>query len=257
MLAPEPLFSDPANEIRAVRSALYDLAPVHAALVVSSTRLAVSLPALTVQPQPCPTPTPIPARCVTTVIGDTYVASPVACAPEIPLNQAVRTFIDAAGQLVTNSIPGAQLARPGLDPVVVVNGVSVTPTLPNDGFLVLVQKIAQDVDIRVAVLDEALWEVVTAQLMQAMGGLVVAFVVAVVAAVVVAVAGATAVFRGFRDRAHTLAAVLHLVPPGVSKDAAGEVARLVETGGLALVAVGQEHESVDCGWGGLNEEHEF
>ncbi|KNE71179.1 hypothetical protein AMAG_15841 [Allomyces macrogynus ATCC 38327] len=241
MLAPEPLFADPANEIRAVRSALYDLARVHSALVVSSTRLAALLPALTVQPQPCPTTAPIPARCVTTVIGDTYVSSPVAYAPEIPLNQAVRTFIDAAGQLVTNSIPGAQLARPGLDPVV-VNGVSVTPTLPNDGLLVLVQKIAQDIDLRVAALDEALREVVTAQLMQAMGGLVVAFVVAVVAAVVVAVAAATAGFRGLRDRAHTLAAVLHLVPPGVSKDAAGEVARLVETGGLALVAVGQEHE---------------
>ncbi|KAJ3362645.1 hypothetical protein GGF31_001538 [Allomyces arbusculus] len=241
MLAPEPLFADPANEIRAVRSALYDLTRVHAALVVSSTRLAALLPALTVQPQPCPATTPIPARCITTVIGDAYVASPVAYAPEIPLNQAVRTFIDAAGQLVTNSIPGAQLARPGLDPVV-VNGVSVTPTLPNDGLLVLVQKIAQDIDIRVAALDQALRDVVTAQLMQAMGGLVVAFVVAVVAAVVVAVAAATAGFRGLRDRAHTLAAVLHLVPPGVSKDAAGEVARLVESGGLALVAVGQEHE---------------
>ncbi|KAJ3347752.1 hypothetical protein GGF32_006587 [Allomyces javanicus] len=224
-LVPDETLISNADNLRTLRSNLYDFKQMHAKLTSDPNGLAALFPQYTVYL------TNSAAVTTSALAGNTAFTATVA------LDPGLSAYIDDASRFVASVNPVSTLVgsgQPGTHSVATAVG-NLTLTLPGPDAPEWVSLLAQNdlLNVQLDALDAAIADRVLESVNLALTGCIVVFTATVAAAVAFAVHIHVVVFRRLRDKARALVAVLFLMPPTVTKDAP-ELANLIKSGGLTL-----------------------
>ncbi|KNE71188.1 hypothetical protein AMAG_15849 [Allomyces macrogynus ATCC 38327] len=224
-LVPDETLISNSENLRTLRSNLYDFKQMHAKLTSDPNGLAALFPQYTVYQSN-------PAAVTTSALaGNTAFTATVA------LDPGMSAYIEDATRFVTTMNPVSTLignGQPGTHAVATAIG-NLTLTLPGPDAPEWIFLLAQNdlLNVQLDALDAAIGDRVLSSVNLALTGCIVVFTATVAAAVAFAVHIHVVVFCRLRDKARALVAVLFLMPPSVTKDAP-ELANLIKSGGLSL-----------------------
>ncbi|KAJ3352348.1 hypothetical protein GGF32_003802 [Allomyces javanicus] len=230
LLVPDQTLIRNSDNLRTIRSNLFDFRQLHAKLAADPNGLSSLFPQYTLYL----------ANSAAVTSGTDYAAT-------IALDAGLAAYIDEASRLITAVNPsvslmsGASLGRQTI--LTSVGNVTVTAPAPDTPAWVALQARGDRLSVQLNALDTVIGDQVLANVNMALTGCILVFTATIVAAVALATHVHVVAFRRMRDKARALVAVLFLMPASVTKDAP-ELAALVKSGGLTL------QQAAEVGGGG-------
>ncbi|KAJ3366364.1 hypothetical protein GGF31_008092 [Allomyces arbusculus] len=224
MVPDETLISN-AENLRTLRSNLYDFKQLHAKLTSDPNGLAALFPQYTVY------------LADSAAVTTSALAGNTAFTATVALDPGLSGYLEDASRFVASVNPVSMLVgsgQPGTYTVTTALG-NLTLTLPGPDAPEWKSLLAQNdvLNMQLDALDAAIGDRVLASVNLALTGCIIVFTITIVVAAAFAVHIHLVVFRRLRDKARALVAVLFLMPPTVIKDAP-ELANLIKSGGLTL-----------------------
>ncbi|KNE69764.1 hypothetical protein AMAG_20036 [Allomyces macrogynus ATCC 38327] len=220
LLVPDQTLIRNSDNLRTLRSNLYDFRQLHAKLTTDTNGLSTLFPQYTLYL----------ANSATVTAGTDYGAT-------IALDAGLSAYIDDASRFITAVNPSVTLATgTSLAPQTIltsVGNVTVTPPAPDTPAWVGLQARSERLNLQLNSLDAVIRDQVLANVNMALTGCILVFTATIVAVVALATHVHLVAFRRMREKARALVAVLFLMPTSVTKDAP-ELAALVKSGGLTL-----------------------
>ncbi|KAJ3347751.1 hypothetical protein GGF32_006586, partial [Allomyces javanicus] len=214
-----------SDNLRTLRSNLYDFKILHDKLTSDTKGLAAQFPQYTVYLADSG------AVAVSATSGGTNYSATIA------LDAGLSAYIDDADRFISIVNPGATLigsGPPGTHTVTTaVGNLTVTLPGPDAPEWTALQARCDLLNVQLDLLDVAIADRIMASVSLALTGCIVVFTATVAAVVALATHIHVVVFRRLRDKARALVAVLFLMPQSVTKDAP-ELANLIKSGGLTL-----------------------
>ncbi|KNE71186.1 hypothetical protein AMAG_15847 [Allomyces macrogynus ATCC 38327] len=230
LIVPDQSLIRNGDNLRTLRSNLYDFRQLHAKLTSDNNGLSTLFPQYTLYL----------ANSATVTAGTDYAAT-------VALDAGLAAYIDDASRLITAINPSVSLmtgASLGTQTILTsVGNVTVTPPAPDTPAWVALQARGDRLNLQLNALDTVLGDQVLANVNVALTGCILVFTATIIAAVALATHVQVVVFRRLREKARALVAVLFLMPQSVTKDAP-ELAALVKSGGLTL------QQAAEVGGGG-------
>ncbi|KAJ3366365.1 hypothetical protein GGF31_008093 [Allomyces arbusculus] len=216
-----------SDNLRTLRSNLYDFKLLHDKLTSDTKGLSAQFPQYTVY------------LADSAVIAVSATSGGTNYSATIALDAGLSAYIDDADRFISAVNPGATLISagpPGTQIIATdVGNLSVTLPGPDAPDWIALQARCELLNVQLDLLDAAIADRIMASVSLALTGCIVVFTATVAAVVALATHIHLVVFRKLRDKARALVAVLFLMPQSVTKDAP-ELANLIKSGGLTLSA---------------------
>ncbi|KNE69762.1 hypothetical protein AMAG_20034 [Allomyces macrogynus ATCC 38327] len=206
-----------SDNLRTLRSNLYDFKFLHDKLSSDTKGLAAQFPQYTVYLADLAEIT------VSAMSGGTNYSATIA------LDAGLSAYIDDADRFISAVNPGTQIVATG------VGNLSLTLPGPDAPDWIALQARCELLSVQLDLLDAAIADRIMASVSLALTGCIVVFTATAAAVVALATHIHVVMFRRLRDKARALVAVLFLMQQSVTKDAP-ELVNLIKSGGLMLSA---------------------